>query len=296
MSEQIWSIDAFVSGSFFLVKAEELTSSSPPHPLVRKFQILPEFDNKNKQTGIFNIKIEFGVEAGEEEKPEAYIISDLARDILDYYLNLLTFLSGSEIKKVKPMNLRYEFPEGNRFRAIFYETESANLVPSAPLPHTYLFKKPINSKLSRCLAFYAYGIREKDVVISISFLLSALDMLSAQFKIEEKIIRECEKCGYKKELEAGTAAKMKHVITVVAGYSEDAFKDIWEIRNSIFHGYIEISAENVRKILDKRSIVRITIIRAMKKLIGLNKDDLPLENDPNWFADPVLDVEYVSNN
>ncbi|MEJ2140930.1 MAG: hypothetical protein P8Y24_01000, partial [Gammaproteobacteria bacterium] len=290
------SIDAFVSGSFFLVKAEELTSGSPPHPLVRKFQIFPEFDDKNKQTGIFNIKIEFGVEVGEQEKPEACIISDLARDILDYYLNLLTFLSGSEIKKVKPIDLKYKFPKENRFRAILYESESANLVPPVPLSQTYLFKEPIDSRLSRCLAFYAYGIREKDIVISISFLLSALDMLSAQFKINEKIIRECEKCGYRKELEAGIAAKMKYVITDVAGYSEDEYKDIWEIRNSIFHGYIEISAENVRKILDKRSIVRISIIRAMKIMIGLNKDDLPLENDPNWFADPVLDVEYVPNN
>lgn len=296
MIEQIWTINAFVSGAFFLAKTEEISSGTPQHPLVRKFQIHPELDDKNRQIGIFNIKIDFGVEVGENEKPEAYIIADLARDIFDYYLNLLTFLTGSQLKITKPIDLKYEYPEGGRFRSIFYESESAILIPPIPLAHTYLFNAPIESKISRSLAFYTYGIREKDIITSTFFLLSALDMVAAQFKIEEKTIRECENCGFKKELEAGTAAKIKHVITVVAGFSEDEFKKIWDTRNSIFHGYFTISPKNVREILDKRNIVRIALIKSIKNLIGLSSSDLPLETDPNWFADPIMDVEYKSNN
>jgi hypothetical protein len=166
--------------------------------LVRKFQIFPEFDDKNKQIGVFNIKIDFGVEAGENEKPEGYVIADLARDIFDYYLNLLTFLTGSEIKKTKPIDLKYEYPEGGRFRTILYESESANLIPPVPLAHTYLFKAPIESKLSRCLAFYTYGIREKDIITSIFFLLSALDMVASQFKIKKRLFGNVRAVDIKK--------------------------------------------------------------------------------------------------
>lgn len=296
MNDQIWSIETNVSGAFFLTKEENLSSGNPPHPLVRKFHICPDFDENNKQVGTFNIKINFAVNANEGEKVESYIIADLARDIFDYYINLLTFLTGSEIKTTKPIDLKYEYPEGGRFRVIFYESETANLVPPVPLAHTYLFKSPIESKLSRCLAFYAYGIREKDIITSTYFLLSALDLVAAQLKIDKKRIRECENCGYKKEIEASTADKIKHILTVIAGFSEEEFKQIWEMRNSIFHGYFTISSKNVREILDKRRIVRMALVRTIKTLIGLNHNDLPLEKDQTWFADPILDVEYESNN
>ncbi len=295
MSEQIWKINTGITGGFFLTKAEELNSGEPPHPLVRKFQIFPEFDENNKQTGIFNIKIEFAVETESQEKPAAFIIADLARDIFDYYINLLTFLTGNEIKTTKPIELIYEYPEGGRFRKIMYESETANLVPPVPLTQTYLFQSPINSKLSRVLAFFTYGIKEKDLVSSIFFLISALDMVSTQYKTGIKTIRKCEKCGHEKEFEAGAAQRIRYILTEIASYSEENFKSIWEIRNSIFHGYFSISSQNVRELLENREIVRIAIMRAVKNLIGLNKNDLPSENGQYWFADPILDVEYVSN-
>ncbi|MDR4506301.1 MAG: hypothetical protein MRK01_16135 [Candidatus Scalindua sp.] len=296
MSEQIWNINAYISGNFFLTKAEDLKSSEPPHPLVRKFQVFPEFDEKNRQTGVFNLKIDFSVELKDEEKPEAFIVADLARDIFDYYVNLLTFLTGNEIKKTKPIELKHEYSEGGRFRSIMHESQTATLVPPVPLTQTYLFQTSINSKLSRVLAFFTYGIKEKDLVNSFIFLTSALDMISTLYESDIKRIQKCEKCGHEKEFKAGAAQKVKYVLTDIAGYSEDDFKAIWEIRNSIFHGFFSISSKNVREILGNREIVRIAVMRAVKKLIGLNKNDLPLETTQNWFADPILDVEYISNN
>jgi hypothetical protein len=295
MGEQIWRLSAEISGDFFLTKEEDLRSSEPPHPLVRKFQVLPAFDEHNKQTGDFTLRIEFAIESKDGEKPEAFIIADQARDIFDYYVNLLTFLSGNEIKTIKPVDLKYEYPEGGRFRSIMYESQIARLVPPVPLTHTALFQTPISSKLSRVLAFFAYGVREKDVVNSFAFFMSALDLVSTLYESGIKATRVCEKCGYEKEIEAGAAQRIRYVLTDVAAYSEADFKAIWNLRNSIFHGYFSPSSQNIREIHRNREIARIAVMRAIKRLIGLNNRDIPLESPTQWFADPILDVEYTSN-
>jgi hypothetical protein len=293
MSEQLWSIEAVISASFFLVSVDQSSFEIQPYPNLKSFKLIPEFDTNDKQTGVFNIKIEFIVQDDDVAKLEPNIIADLARDILDHYINLIVFLTSNVVKKLKPVTLKYEYPEGGKFRNIIFDPEIVNLIPPVPLLQTSLFKTKIESNLTRCLAYYKYAIQERDVLISISFLMSALDMVANQFNIDSKIVSKCDQCGFEKEIGLGSKAKVKYVITTIGQLSTEDFDSIWSLRNSIFHGYFSINAKNIRELYAKRSIVRIVLIKAIKKLIDLKEEDLPLENNKFSFADPILSFDTV---
>lgn len=291
MSEQIWTLDAFISASFKLVKIDDSKPATSPFKSLRSFAIYPEFTNDNKQTGVFNLKIEFSVDPSSDGEYESAQVADLARDMLNYYINLIVFFTGDDVKKVKPTSLVHVYPDGIKSKAIVFASETSNLIPPVPLYQTDLFHKPLDSKIIRALSFYRYALKERDVLVSTSLLLSALDLISTQFKIESKIISKCDNCGYEKEIGVGSKSKIKYVVTKVGGLTDDDFNSIWELRNSIFHGYFVIDAKTMREISSMRSLIRVLVIKAIKSLMGIDVKDLPLEKSPNWFVDPILTLD-----
>lgn len=150
----------------------------------------------------------------------------------------------------------------------------------------------MDSKIIRALSFYRYAVKERDVLVSTSLLLSALDLISTQFNIESKIISKCDNCGFEKEIGIGSNSKVKHVVTTIGGLTDKDFKSIWKLRNSIFHGYFVIDAKSIREISSMRSLIRVVVIKAIKSLMGIEVKDLPLEKSPHWFCDPILTFDF----
>ena len=81
LSNQLWTLKAKVTGNFFLVSKEELTSYGAPHQSVKRFVLDPDFDDNNRQTGKFNLEVDFVVDS-DEEKPPSSIPADLGKDLL----------------------------------------------------------------------------------------------------------------------------------------------------------------------------------------------------------------------
>ena len=126
--------------------------------------------------------------------------------------------------------------------------------------------------------------------------MAALDLLSNQFKTEKKQIRTCAKCGHRSQIAPSTKQKVENLLINEIGYTRQQFRSIWDTRNNLSHGGFEITARNLRPLHKVRQDVALTIIKGMKKLLGLDSTVLPEEVPPQVaFSDPLLDVEYEKN-
>ena len=111
MDNQIWTIKALINGNFFLVNKDALQTTEWPHPNVRGLLIKPHPNEEKKSNGLFDLDIKFIVE--NDNAPE---IADLGRNILDIYINLLTFLSGCPVNLAKDPYLTYDYTGTNKHR------------------------------------------------------------------------------------------------------------------------------------------------------------------------------------
>ena len=153
MNIQIWDLKGEIIGNFFLVYEEVLRPSTPPpHPAVRKLVIDPEFNDKNEQTGKFNINLTFAVDT-EEDKPPSNLIADVGRDIFNIYVDLLAFLSGNPIRILKPPYLVHNYPGTSKYRHISFPSQQAILEPPIPLINTSIFTAKLEQKHDMILAW-----------------------------------------------------------------------------------------------------------------------------------------------
>ena len=294
MSTQIWEIKVKITGNFLLINQENIKSSVPPHPDVCGFFISPEFDNKNKQTGTFNVIIAFKIDAA-EEKPPAYQIADLGRDILSIFINLLAFLSVNPVHIIKPISMVYNYPNTKKYRLIEFPSQQANLSRPIPLDNNSIFNIKLEKKHNIILTWFRKALEEKDITNSIIALFIPLEILANQFPCEQRLILECEKCGHIIESKPGMRIQVQNFLTNIIGYSVEIFEEIWNTRNDILHGKIILTSEKIRDLYKLRQDLIISIIKGMKQILGIASTELPVEKLPGpFFTDPFTEVEYIA--
>ena len=294
MSTQIWEIKVKITGNFLLINQENIKSSIPPHPDVCGFFISPEFDNKNEQTGTFNVNIAFKIDAA-EEKPPAYKIADLGRDILSTFINLLAFLSVNPVNIIKPISMVYNYPNTKKYRLIEFPSQQANLSRPIPLDNTSIFNIKLEKKHNIILNWFRKALEEKDVTNSIIALFIPLEILANQFPCAKKMVVTCEKCGHIIESKPGMRIQVQNFLTNIIGYNNELFEEIWNTRNDIIHGHIIMTSEKIRDLHKLKQDLIISIIKGMKKILGLAPTELPMETSPGpLFTDPFVDVEYIA--
>lgn len=293
MNEQIWQLKSKIAGNFVLVNEERISSSHPPLPSIRKLVIDPEFDEKNNQTGIFKLDIWFAIDTlGEESATE--IIADTGRDVFNYFLDLLTFLSGHTVTVLEPLSLTHEYPNKSEYRTILFPTKYANISSPVSLTNTLLLNIEIDSKIRRILSWIRKGIQEKDVVDSYISLCTALELLANQFEFEGESITICSKCGYKTLKDPSMRQQVEHFLVNEIGYPDKTFKSIWKTRNDITHGHFSRTTREIRELHQNRDNLFIAIIKGTKRLLCINISELPLESLPHMpLADPMLDIKYL---
>jgi len=294
VAEQQWTLEASIMGNFLLTASEQSSSQTPPHPAVRSLQLLPQFDEKGRQTGTFHLSIVLAVEPI-ADVPESSEVADLARDVLNFQLDLLTLLSRNPVRLEKPPTVFHRYPGTNRFRRLCFPIQQATLSEPVPLTATTLFTRLIQPDLRRALSWFRKGLDEKDVVDSFMALTVALEVLSCQFEPPDKTTRRCSACGYETELAPGTGQRIHHFLTCVIGLSDDKSRSIWDARNRIFHGGFDRSSERVRRLCETRDDLSLGLVKGFKKLLDLRSSDPPAEEPPQWaLVDPILDVEYTT--
>jgi len=291
---QIWDIKGEIIGNFFLVYEEILNfSTPPPHPAIRKFVIDPEFNDKNVQTGKFNIDITFAIDT-EEEKPPPNMVADVGRDIFNMYVDLLAFLSGNPIRILSPPYIVHNYPGTNKYRRISFPSHQAVLEPPIPLINTSIFTTKLEQKHGRILAWLRRALQERDIINSILTLFIPLEILANLFPCGEKVVVSCENCGCVIESRPGMRIQVQNLVLNEIGYSNEQFKRIWETRNEIIHGRLLISADQIRDLNIVKQDLILAIIKGMKKLLGIDSSKPPREV-PYGFSigDSFLDLEYT---
>ena len=291
MNEQTWTLTCRISGNFFLVKREHISSSSLPFPAIRKLIIDPEFDEHNRQTGMFKLEMQYNVDARDGD-PAHNIVADAGRDMLSYFLDLLAFLSGHRVTVIGKPTITHKRPGTDRIRALCF-ADQTTISPPVQLTYTSLLSVKIDQRLRRTLAWVRKGLQEDDVVDSFISLCAALELLSNQFEFKGSSVRKCPKCGYGAEMDASMKQKVKHFLVTKAGCSDEDFKSIWEMRNRVFHGSFSRSAESERELQGVRARLLLSIVKGTKMLLKIDDSAPPFEESLCWpFTDPILDLEF----
>lgn len=294
MSTQIWEIEGEVIGSFFIESIEKIkVPKLPEEHVVQKFLILPEFNDKNKQTGKFKIKIIFKVES-KDEKPPPNLIADMGRDIFNSYMDLLAFISGDSVRMINNPTLKYNYPGTNKYRCIIFPSQRAIVRRPIPL-NTSIFRKNLKQKYNKILAWFRKALQEKDIINSTIALFIPLEILANQFTYKGKIIERCENCGYKKKIRPGMRIQIESFLKNEIGYDNNKFLKIWNLRNDIFHGRLSMTLEQIRDLYSIKQELTLAIIKGMKKIIGIDSSEFPKEEMPGpLFVDALMDIEYTA--
>jgi hypothetical protein len=289
---QLWTLTCRISGNFFLVREESITSSAPPFPLLRRATLDPVFNEKKQQTGIFEFQMEYLV-GPQEGDPQANVVADAGRDMLDYRLDLLAFLSGHNVTLLDVPRIIHKRPGRNKSRALFFPSKQAKLTAPVPLTYTSLFAFKLEPQIRRILAWLRKALQEENVVDSFIALCTALELLAHQFEFSRNSIRKCKKCGYEELISPGTHQRVEHFLAQRVGCSDDTVEAIWELRNKIFHGGFIMSAQNKRELYALRDKLLLSIVKGTKMLLKMKKSDPPFDELGYWaFTDPILDIEY----
>lgn len=295
MGIQIWDIESVIIGSFFIDSVTELRASiSPKYPMVRKFFLNPEFNDKNEQTGKFTIIITFEIDVKEDNQTKNLMaeIADTGRDIFNTYIDMLAFLSVHTIHIVKQPVLRYNYPGTNKYKIIEFPSQQAIVRPPIPLKNTSIFKKELEQKHRLILKWLRRALQEKDIINSILSSFIPLEILANQFPCNKKLYVKCDKCGYIKKSRPGMRIQIENLLINELGYSNEQFKKIWELRNDIFHGNLVITSEKNRDLNLIRQDLILAIINGMNKLLGIASSELPKTVMPP-FTDPFMVIEYT---
>jgi hypothetical protein len=258
-----------------------------------KLIIDPEFDDKNNQTGRFMLEVIFALET-EQEKPDKYIVADLARYLFDYYTGLISFLTGNPVQAIKPPEVTFNYPGTNRYRKILFPEKLKTISPPVPLSNLLIFSVPPEPKLNEALGWLQMAIHEKQILSSFMLLWASLEIISNQFDPSSWAPKKCINCGHVYQKNPSTTDRIKYLILDVLKFSEDEYNSIWETRNKIAHGGLDLTYENRRKIYLVRNNLYLGVIKALKILLNISASDFPSEIPPFPIFDPLLDVDYTT--
>ena len=293
MNSHTWILKTEIFSNFLLVGQDDFQLSTPPHPSFRNIKIEPVFNEKQKQTGRFMIEIHFVIKT-EEEKPKPHIPADIGRDIFNIYMDLLTFLSGYPIILTKQIVLYYEYPDHKNFRQLVFPTVIDFPSPPIPLTNKDILSKTLDKKKREILAWFRRGLQEKNIINSILAFFISLEILSNQFPCEVTNKKICSKCGNETTLKPGTRQKVENLLLNEIRYTPNQFESIWDQgRNKLFHGGLEITADNERELHKLRDDLIVAIVKGMKKLLKLKESDPPTAT--SWdikINDPIADIEF----
>ncbi len=293
MKKEIWNISATIAGNFFLVKKEHVLPKSPPHPSLKSLRLIPQFDEHGKQTGKFELEIQFEISFSEDQT-NSKIPADLGRKLFYHFVDLLTFLSGYPIKVLKGPSLIFHYPDRKKHRIIAFSDESGTFGPMIPILNTsLLYSLKLNSIQKRIMSWFRKGLQETDIVNSIISFCVSVEILANQFPCTEKINRKCQHCGHVSAIDPGMRQKIESFIVKKIGFTESEFENVWKVRNKLLHGGYDSNAFNTPELHSARELLIVSIVKGIKKLLKLSTEEPPPENPSMFpFYDPILDVVY----
>ena len=293
MNHEIWNISSTISGNFILVKNEHVKSHSPPHQSLKSLKLSPVFDDHQKQTGKFELEIQFEISFS-GERSDSKAPADLGRKLFSHFIDLLTFLSGYPVAILEGPSLIYHYSDSKTHRILAFSAEKGAFGPMTPILNTDLIcSLELKSIAKRIVSWFRKGLQESDIANSIFAFFISIEILANQYDCPEKINRECQNCGHVSILDAGMRQKIEYLIVDVTGFTTKDFNHVWKARNRLLHGGYDSNSFETPELSLARNILIGSLVKGTKKLLNLSSMEPPPE-DPKMFpfVDPILDVTY----
>lgn len=143
-------------------------------------------------------------------------------------------------------------------------------------------KSQINTEAA--LRWFSKGISSRPVVDQFTSFWIALEILISPSKPRKKVFFQCRKCGY--EIEScpkcsystshfpETKERIESFVTKTLGMDRITFEKLWTAR-MIFHGRNKLTPEEIEVVRDATWKLRMFLVEALKKKLGLDRKDKP---------------------
>ena len=290
MGDQLWTAKAKLSSNIVLAKTEAFSLPRPPFPCFRSMTLTPQLNDRHQQTGNFEIAVDFVMDNLETSGSATELVADVGREILDYYLGLLSFLCGDRVSLIAPPSFTFREPGTNRGKTVICG-EQGDVPPPFVLSGSSL-AVPLSPQHTRVLSYFWQAVGNTDIPESVMLFLVALEILANQIEVTVQRTRKCEQCGHETRLGPGVRERVQNLLVDVLHFSAVDFEDVWTIRNQLFHGGVPLLAKDLRRLHVVRERVRVAVLRGMKHLLGLKDTDPPYATHRLGITDARLVVHW----
>lgn len=149
---------------------------------------------------------------------------------------------------------------------------------------TKLMQQKLDVNTEAALRWFSKGISSHPIVDQFTSFWIAFEILTSPSKPRKKVFFQCRKCGY--EIKScpncsyftshfpETKERIESFITKTRGMDETTFEKLWNAR-MIFHGRNKLTPEEITVIGDVTWELRIILVKALKKKLGLDQKDKP---------------------
>ncbi len=153
------------------------------------------------------------------------------------------------------------------------------------LQHSYFASTPIDEFMYLMLSFEA-----------VSHLLKKPEPHYWHCQSCEEDITECPKCGTSTEWAGSGNLAMREFVCVNLGWSPKKWKEIWELRNYVFHGTQDLSSEQQQFIASHLQKLEEAVVNALRYLLKLAPKNLPKAlRQRGKFYGAKLHVKWTDN-
>lgn len=291
-----WTILGKCRGYFVIGRQEHVTETVKPHPALRQLAIEPVLDEQHRETGDFDLAVDFEVDDGAEEA----IVVDLARDLFDGVLSMLAFSTGYYCYPIGRPSVRRPGPDEGTYRQLFFADAlplgpfGAGQMGRPPVLDKSILGRPLTDEQQLLLGWWRRALETPDYVDSCTALFAALEPIAMQFPCAATRTETCPACGNKRELAAGTGQRVKAFLVLHGGLSEAVAEEVWEFRNAMSHGRIARTAAQRRITAELRHSLITAISRGLRLILGTESGGLPPELEGGFrFADAFLSVDFT---
>jgi hypothetical protein len=184
--------------------------------------LTPQLNDQHQQTGNFDIAIDFVLVNLGTLGSVNELAADVGREILDYYLGLLSFLCGDSVTLIAPPSFTYKDPGSNKGKTIICG-EQGDVPPPFVLSGSSL-TAPISPHHARVLSYFRQAVGNTDIPDSVMLFLVALEILVNQFEVTIQRTRKYEECGHETHLGPGGRERAQHLLVNVLNFSTARFR------------------------------------------------------------------------
>lgn len=291
-----WTILAKCRGYFVIGRQEHVTTTVKPHPALRQLAIEPLLDEQRRETGDFELAVDFEVDDSTAEAT----VAELARDLFDGVLSMLAFSTGYHCFPIGRPSVRRPGPNEGAYRQLFFADAlplgpfGAGQMGPPPVLDETILDRPLTDEQQLLLGWWRRALETPDYVDSCTALFAALEPIAMQFPCDATRTETCPACGNKQQLAAGTGQRVKAFLVSLGGLSETAAEEVWEFRNAMSHGRIARTAAQRRRIAELRHSLITAISKGLRLILGTDTGGMPVEPEGGFrFSDAFLAVDFT---